>query len=159
MGVLGVGLQCVLFVYEVSVAHFFNAEQLIRRCHRFAAQVTVKATDLGQPPLVDLCTFRITVEDMNDNAPVFGNISYSFHLSTQAQINVPYFIISASDEDVGSNSHLTYSLVEDSDGLFGIIPDSGLIFLSQRLEPVQMVSPVLVVLCIIYFSFRQCALK
>lgn len=37
----------------------------------------VTVTDNGHPPLVEVCHFKITIEDINDNAPVFDKaVSY-----------------------------------------------------------------------------------
>lgn len=33
--------------------------------------VTVRATDNGRPVLADVCTFKVTIDDINDNDPVF----------------------------------------------------------------------------------------
>lgn len=39
--------------------------------------LTVKATDNGRPVLADICTFKITISDINDNAPsIDKNVSY-----------------------------------------------------------------------------------
>lgn len=36
--------------------------------------VTVRATDNGRPQLDDTCTFKIIVEDINDNPPTFDKV-------------------------------------------------------------------------------------
>jgi hypothetical protein len=33
--------------------------------------LSVRATDNGQPTLDDTCTVKVTIEDINDNPPVF----------------------------------------------------------------------------------------
>lgn len=38
------------------------------------AYLTVLATDNGKPQLDDVCTFKVTIEDVNDNAPVFDKV-------------------------------------------------------------------------------------
>ena len=43
--------------------------------------VTVSASDNGQPDLGDLCTFKITIKDINDNAPLFEKVVSSFKRS------------------------------------------------------------------------------
>lgn len=35
------------------------------------AYITVQAIDNGNPPLADVCTFKVVVEDINDNTPFF----------------------------------------------------------------------------------------
>lgn len=36
--------------------------------------LTVLATDNGMPQLDDGCTFKVTIEDVNDNQPVFDKV-------------------------------------------------------------------------------------
>ena len=36
--------------------------------------LSVRATDNGQPPLDDTCTIKVTIEDINDNPPVFDKV-------------------------------------------------------------------------------------
>lgn len=36
--------------------------------------LTVLATDNGRPQLDDVCTFKVTIEDVNDNSPVFDKV-------------------------------------------------------------------------------------
>lgn len=38
------------------------------------AYLTVLATDNGRPQLDDVCTFKVTIEDVNDNSPVFDKV-------------------------------------------------------------------------------------
>lgn len=38
------------------------------------AYLTVLATDNGRPQLDDVCTFKVTIEDVNDNGPVFDKV-------------------------------------------------------------------------------------
>lgn len=36
--------------------------------------VTVRATDNGKPHLDDVCTIKVTIQDENDNSPVFDKV-------------------------------------------------------------------------------------
>lgn len=36
--------------------------------------LTVRATDNGRPQLDDVCTIKVTIEDVNDNSPVFDKV-------------------------------------------------------------------------------------
>lgn len=36
--------------------------------------LTVRATDNGRPQLDDVCTVKVTIEDINDNSPVFDKV-------------------------------------------------------------------------------------
>lgn len=41
--------------------------------------LTVRATDNGNPQLDDVCTIKVTIDDINDNSPVFDKV-VSSHL-------------------------------------------------------------------------------
>lgn len=45
------------------------------RAHSY--QLTVQATDGGEPPLSNHATINVTVTDINDNEPIFLQNSYS----------------------------------------------------------------------------------
>jgi hypothetical protein len=36
--------------------------------------LTVRATDNGRPQLDDVCTIKVTIEDINDNSPMFDKV-------------------------------------------------------------------------------------
>lgn len=38
------------------------------------AYITVRASDNGQPTLDDVCNFKVLIEDINDNPPVFDKV-------------------------------------------------------------------------------------
>lgn len=38
------------------------------------AYLTVLAADNGRPQLNAVCTFKVTIEDVNDNSPVFDKV-------------------------------------------------------------------------------------
>ncbi|KAK6053426.1 cadherin domain protein [Cooperia oncophora] len=48
--------------------------------------VTVKATDRGDRPLIGFCQFSIEVVDVNDNAPQFDRASYETSMSRSEAI-------------------------------------------------------------------------
>lgn len=48
--------------------------------------LTIQAMDGGDPPLSNRANVNITVTDSNDNAPVFGQVSYSARIREDAQI-------------------------------------------------------------------------
>lgn len=47
------------------------------------AYLTILATDNGRPQLDDVCTFKVTIEDVNDNSPVFDKVVRISKLSIQ----------------------------------------------------------------------------
>lgn len=57
----------------IMTSHTFDRDEPI---HEKFVFVTVQATDNGLPPLDDVCTFNVTIEDINDNPPVFNKAVY-----------------------------------------------------------------------------------
>jgi hypothetical protein len=71
--------------------------------------VTVRAVDDGRPELADVCTFKVTVTDINDNLPSFDQLEYSAKVSEGLPENSKVLRVFAYDFDDGENSRLTYS--------------------------------------------------
>ncbi|OXB51597.1 hypothetical protein ASZ78_000198, partial [Callipepla squamata] len=73
--------------------------------------VVVTAADAGSPPLTTTHTFTVDISDVNDNAPVFNQTSYTMFVHEN---NVPALLVgavNATDRDAGSNAKVSYSLV------------------------------------------------
>uniref|UniRef100_A0A1B0DEJ8 Uncharacterized protein n=1 Tax=Phlebotomus papatasi TaxID=29031 RepID=A0A1B0DEJ8_PHLPP len=84
----------------IVTAYTFDRDEPIREKEVY---VTVRATDNGRPPLDDVCTFKVTIEDINDNPPVFDKAKYEESMSEDTQVNRVVMRISASDFDDGDN--------------------------------------------------------
>ena len=56
------------------------------------------------------CTLILAVADRNDNEPVFGMTSYFF----EVEENSPSvsFMVSATDEDLGSNGEIEFEIID-----------------------------------------------
>jgi len=68
----------------IFTTHTFDRDEPI---HEKFVFVTVQATDNGLPPLDDVCTFNVTIEDINDNAPAFNKARYDESMSENAQVS------------------------------------------------------------------------
>lgn len=68
----------------IKTAHTFDRDEPI---HEKFVFVTVQATDNGRPPLDDVCTFNVTIEDINDNPPVFNKAHYDENMSENTQVS------------------------------------------------------------------------
>ncbi|KAJ8982823.1 hypothetical protein NQ317_010444 [Molorchus minor] len=97
--------------------------------------LTVQATDNGRPPLSDICTFKVTVTDINDNNPSFDSSDYNTHVNEDAKENSEVMRVFAYDVDDGENSRLTYSFGIDErfSKYFKIDSDTGVVYLVQTL--------------------------
>ncbi|KAL3876793.1 hypothetical protein ACJMK2_034587, partial [Sinanodonta woodiana] len=56
-------------------------------------------------------TLNVTVLDINDNAPVFGNTSYSFEVVEE--VHDTYLDVKANDSDIGQNKEFEYELLKN----------------------------------------------
>ncbi|XP_072204447.1 protocadherin beta-15-like [Excalfactoria chinensis] len=73
--------------------------------------VVVTAADAGSPSLTTTHTFTVDISDVNDNAPVFNQTSYTMYVHEN---NVPALLVGAvkaTDADAGANAKVSYSLV------------------------------------------------
>uniref|UniRef100_A0A087X3Y7 Cadherin domain-containing protein n=1 Tax=Poecilia formosa TaxID=48698 RepID=A0A087X3Y7_POEFO len=80
--------------------------------------ITITATDCGEPRLSAAKTLQIHVSDINDNRPVFSQNPFEMYLVENNAPGVSVFSITASDEDVNENAAMTYS-IRKSDGVQG----------------------------------------
>uniref|UniRef100_UPI00358E14DB protocadherin-10-like isoform X2 n=1 Tax=Myxine glutinosa TaxID=7769 RepID=UPI00358E14DB len=78
--------------------------------------LTLVARDEGTPPLATRKTVSVTVGDVNDNGPLFGQPRYEFRLHENNVPGAYLGTVSASDLDLGSNGRLAYSLVDSTVG-------------------------------------------
>ncbi|XGW19739.1 hypothetical protein V3C99_003519, partial [Haemonchus contortus] len=75
--------------------------------------VTVKATDRGDRPLIGFCQFSIEVVDVNDNAPQFDRASYETSISRSEAVGTSILTVFAFDTDAPHNANVTYHLEAD----------------------------------------------
>ncbi|NXC03044.1 PCDB4 protein, partial [Orthonyx spaldingii] len=90
--------------YELVTVSALDREETARYI------LTVTAADAGSPPLTATQTFTVDISDVNDNAPVFNQTSYTMYVREN---NVPAVFVgavSAADADVGLNAKVSYSL-------------------------------------------------
>ncbi|XP_077589326.1 protocadherin alpha-4-like isoform X10 [Stigmatopora nigra] len=72
--------------------------------------ITITATDCGQPPLSTSKNIHIVVSDVNDNIPTFSHSPLQLYL---LENNVPgnsIFSVTAFDKDLNENAALTYHI-------------------------------------------------
>ena len=81
---------------------------------------------------------KVTVTDINDNAPVFGTSSYNFTISENTIMFSEF--VAAVDADLGSNSDITYSISDPVGDVVQINSVTGEITLSNALDFEAMTS-------------------
>ena len=94
---------------------------------------TVFATDNGRPPRTGSATVRVTVTNVNDEAPLFAQHLQQVHVSEDAHDTVVH-VVQAHDPD---GDHVTYSFTgrRQVSGPFRIDEQTGILSLVRHLEP------------------------
>ncbi|XP_030001922.1 protocadherin beta-16-like [Sphaeramia orbicularis] len=72
--------------------------------------VTVVATDAGNPPLSTKRVFNLKVSDVNDNAPVFSQSVYNAFITENNSPGVSLLTVKAEDSDENQNARVSYFL-------------------------------------------------
>ncbi|XP_031427762.1 protocadherin beta-15-like [Clupea harengus] len=73
--------------------------------------ITITATDEGSPPLSASKTIHLSVSDINDNPPVFGEQSYSTYVTENNKPGSSVCSVTARDPDWRQNGTVFYSLL------------------------------------------------
>ncbi|XP_059030831.1 protocadherin gamma-A3 isoform X6 [Mustela lutreola] len=104
----------------------FNLEKSIDQYYRLVTSrsldceqvseynITLRATDGGNPPLSMSTHITLHVEDINDNPPAFSQSSYSAYIPENNPRGASIFCVIAQDPDSIHNAHLIYALTEDT---------------------------------------------
>ena len=94
--------------------------------------LSVEARDLGSTQQKSTMNLRIRVEDVNDNAPVFTQTSYSVAVAEATPVNNKFAQVSATDADTGNNAKIMYAM--DANPTFGIFPNDGWLYVKRALD-------------------------
>ena len=87
----------------------------------------ITARDRGKPSQVGSCNITITVEDQNDNDPKFTKTRYTANILENARPGTSVLRVEATDKDHGENARITYSLSNETQWLFKIDNETGVI--------------------------------
>ena len=118
----------------ITTNHVFDRDEPYREKEVY---VTVRVTDNGRPALDDVCTFKVTVEDINDNAPVFDKAKYLEPMPEDKGIGKIVTRISATDIDDGDNSIVMFEILPGKNGHhkhFRMDNSSGVIYLERGID-------------------------
>ncbi|XP_062837544.1 protocadherin Fat 1 isoform X2 [Anolis carolinensis] len=95
--------------------------------------IVVEVTAEHQPSLIAHVVVKVTVEDINDNAPVFVSLPYYATVKIDMEVGQVIRRVTAVDKDIGRNGEVHYSLKEDY-GHFQI-GNTGEISLKKPFDP------------------------
>eukprot|EP00066_Takifugu_rubripes_P019599 XP_011608865.1 PREDICTED: protocadherin beta-16-like isoform X2 [Takifugu rubripes] len=99
--------------------------------------LALTAVDGGEPQMSGTIQILITVLDVNDNAPVFTQPVYKGTIAENAAKGTIVTTVSASDNDHGLNSKITYSItntLDDVRRMFEVNEDNGEVQLTGHLD-------------------------
>ncbi|KAL1505217.1 hypothetical protein ABEB36_004831 [Hypothenemus hampei] len=99
--------------------------------------LVIEALDGGTPPLRGEMTVNITIQDVNDNPPVFNQSRYFASIQENSTVGTSILQILATDLDEGDNAQIVYSInrrQSDKDMLFRIDSSTGVIAVNKPLD-------------------------
>ncbi|XP_077433296.1 protocadherin alpha-12-like isoform X26 [Vanacampus margaritifer] len=76
-------------------------------------EITIKATDCGEPPLSAVKSLNIQISDVNDNSPHFEQNPLEFYLPENNVAGNSIFRVSATDKDINENAAISYHIVRE----------------------------------------------
>ncbi|XP_041864735.1 protocadherin Fat 3 [Melanotaenia boesemani] len=77
---------------------------------------------------------QITIEDANDNSPVFKKPSYEIAINESLPMGTIVLVVSAVDEDKGENGYVTHTINADQSLPFTIDKDTGEVRVTRDLD-------------------------
>uniref|UniRef100_A0A670Z7Q3 FAT atypical cadherin 2 n=1 Tax=Pseudonaja textilis TaxID=8673 RepID=A0A670Z7Q3_PSETE len=122
-----------MFAINPFTGLIYTTSQQLDREHKAEHILEVSVSDNGDPVLQSSSRVVIQVLDVNDNPPSFSQKLFMVQLPEKAasETPLPVYRVIAADRDEGLNCQITYSLEENSEGLFSIHPVTGIVF-SQK---------------------------
>lgn len=97
--------------------------------------LTLQATDVLDSFLFTQAVVQITVEDYNDDRPVFQSFSSPISISESLAIGSEIIDLNATDKDIGQNGQILYSITcGNLAAVFDINHSTGKVFLSKHLD-------------------------
>ncbi|XP_039976525.1 protocadherin alpha-3-like [Xiphias gladius] len=111
-------------LYSVITKDFLDREKVSHY------EITIKATDCGEPPLSALKTLNIQISDVNDNSPQFPQNPLQFYLSENNVAGKSILSVSATDSDLNDNAAVSYHIMRDGNqndimSFLNVNPDNG----------------------------------
>ncbi|XP_073668235.1 protocadherin gamma-A4-like isoform X7 [Paramisgurnus dabryanus] len=119
------------FSIKSSLSNYYNliTDSFLDRETQSEYNITIIATDSGSPALTSSTTLRLKVSDVNDNAPVFEQKSYSAYVPENNPQGFSICSVTARDLDWNQNSRVSYFL---EDAHFGGTPISSYVSINSE---------------------------
>ena len=79
-------------------------------------------------------TVILVLDDINDNSPIFVDPNVSLSVHENATLGSEIIVFTATDEDIGSNAEISYSILSTSSVPFGINDSTGALYVKDVLD-------------------------
>lgn len=129
------------FVIDSDTGVIFTNAILDREFKDMYSMVVI-ATDNNEPSLSSSASVRVSISDVNDNAPQItfpSSANDTIHISNLSPVGFALPKIQATDPDNGLNGTLVFSIVSGNEKeYFGLDKDSGVMSVRRRLSHIAM---------------------
>uniref|UniRef100_A0A4W6BPX2 Cadherin domain-containing protein n=1 Tax=Lates calcarifer TaxID=8187 RepID=A0A4W6BPX2_LATCA len=116
---------------EGAFLHLVSTGGLDREVTPFY-QLLIEVEDKGEPKKFGYLQVNVTIQDINDNPPMFDQDQYQTSVLEDAAVGSSILQITASDQDEGANAEIRYFLDEGTP--FQIDPKAGTIIIKEGLD-------------------------
>ncbi|XP_039751307.1 protein dachsous [Pararge aegeria] len=107
---------------------YFNREKI--GIYHFDAVATDQGRYIARSQRVSV---EVTINDVNDNKPIFTKYPFKEQMATLTPPGQSLLRVSATDNDIGTNSEILYELLDTSNHKFRINPTTGVLTATQSL--------------------------
>ncbi|XP_056344157.1 protocadherin Fat 4-like [Oenanthe melanoleuca] len=123
---------------DIDSSGLILLQKMLDREEQGSYNLTVIASDQGQPVRSTALNLTVIIDDVNDNAPVFSSSRYEVKVPEDQELGIELLKLSATDQDVGANALVSYQITEQrpptSSPVFLVNPSTGQLTLSQQLD-------------------------
>lgn len=117
------------WIYTIYITKLIDREQTP------TILLSAEATDNGRPSLTGTVNYTMTIDDINDNPPVFSETYYEAKVNESESVGKRILRVSATDKDFAQNADISYSIIGKSGRqAFHIDEDTGEITLSDNVD-------------------------
>lgn len=97
--------------------------------------LTLKASDQGEPSLSSTIHLIVNVQDINDSPPVFTSQHYAARISESESIGTSIVKLLATSNDIGVNAEISYAIIGGNDHKkFTIDKETGVVSLADVVD-------------------------
>ncbi|NWX10752.1 CELR3 protein, partial [Caloenas nicobarica] len=123
---------------DIDTSGLISLEKELDREYQGFYNLTVIASDQGQPRLAAALNLTVVVDDVNDNPPVFSSNRYEVSVPEDEVLGRALLAVSATDLDAGANALVEYRIVSQQPSttspVFLVDLTTGQLNLSQQLD-------------------------